>query len=567
MAVTPDTILYLIKSPIELDNLNQLTFNTKEAQETYFLSLPRLEINKITYQRKDNVIRFPAHIDSIIEYNYVMYQNKNYGNKWFYAFITNMEYANDGMTLITIKTDVYQTWMFDIDIKTSFVVREHTNNDTVGNNTVPEGLEKGTMIDVNFHDIGLWSHDSNGSPNNYVIVLGSTVDLKYTSFPKLYGCILGGLYSGVRYYAFRSQSDVSLVLHTINESTQANIEDIVSIFMAPSDLAVAGSATWWTVPVGSQEYKVHEIDSTDIADFENVEKYFSKPTSIDGYTPINKKLLTGEFNSLILTNYSGATQNYRYEYFSGSTCIFYYTGVISPGCSMMCIPENYLVNTATQDSVKFANYGIELPKIPICNWNSDQYTAWLAATTHQRAANIATGIGSAVAGTALIAAGLTASLGSAGMATPIGGGLISAGTATMTGAGITAGGLNSILSTAAQLADHEKDANANYGTLTQADDNYVNSRTIGAYQHCIRSEYAQKIDKIFSVTGYATNTMKIPNVTGRRNWNYVQTQAVAIQGTIPQEDLQEIKNMFNNGVTFWHNPATFLDYSQNNDII
>ena len=25
-----------------------------------------------------------------------------------------------------------------------------------------------------------------------------------------------------------------------------------------------------------------------------------------------------------------------------------------------------------------------------------------------------------------------------------------------------------------------------------------------------------------------------------------------------------IKDMFNNGVTFWHKPSTFLDYSQNN---
>ena len=33
------------------------------------------------------------------------------------------------------------------------------------------------------------------------------------------------------------------------------------------------------------------------------------------------------------------------------------------------------------------------------------------------------------------------------------------------------------------------------------------------------------------------------------------------------EELKLIKNMFDNGVTFWHNPNTFLDYSQNNDII
>jgi hypothetical protein len=83
----------------------------------------------------------------------------------------------------------------------------------------------------------------------------------------------------------------------------------------------------------------------------------------------------------------------------------------------------------------------------------------------------------------------------------------------------------------------------------------------------IRREYAIKIDRIFDSIGYKTNEMKIPNITGRRNWNYVETQSVAILGSIPQNDLQRIKDMFNSGITFWHNPTTFLDYSQNNDII
>ena len=119
----------------------------------------------------------------------------------------------------------------------------------------------------------------------------------------------------------------------------------------------------------------------------------------------------------------------------------------------------------------------------------------------------------------------------------------------------------------AERADHQKDGNANNGTISQADTVYTSSKVFGAYQYCIRAEYARKIDRVFSAIGYRTDTMKVPNITGRRNWNYVQTQAVAILGEIPQEDLQTIKDMFNNGVTFWHNPATFLDYSQNNDII
>ena len=123
-AITPNTELRLLKCPIESDNRNQMTFASATAQYNYFNSLPHITADNFTYQRKDSIIRYPAHIDSIIQYNYVMYQNENYTNKWFYAFITNMEYENNGNTKVYITTDVFQTWQFDIVWKQSFIERE-----------------------------------------------------------------------------------------------------------------------------------------------------------------------------------------------------------------------------------------------------------------------------------------------------------------------------------------------------------------------------------------------------------------------------------------------------------
>ena len=145
MAVTPNTDIKLLKVPIEIDNKNQLSFTNATAQYNYFNSLPKIEVDKCTYQRKDNIIRFPSHIDSIINYNYVMYQNKNYTNKWFYAFIINMEYINDNLTNITIATDVFQTWQFDFIFKQSFIEREmlSVSEDVPGANLLPENLETG----------------------------------------------------------------------------------------------------------------------------------------------------------------------------------------------------------------------------------------------------------------------------------------------------------------------------------------------------------------------------------------------------------------------------------------
>lgn len=124
MAIQPQTNLRLLKLPFTIDNKNQLTFSNLNAQTSYFLGLSHLEVDNIQYQRKDSIIRYPAHIDSILQYNYCMYQNENYGNKYFYAYIVGMRYINDGLTEIAIQTDVYQTWQFDLVFKESFVERE-----------------------------------------------------------------------------------------------------------------------------------------------------------------------------------------------------------------------------------------------------------------------------------------------------------------------------------------------------------------------------------------------------------------------------------------------------------
>lgn len=83
-------------------------------------------------------------------------------------------------------------------------------------------------------------------------------------------------------------------------------------------------------------------------------------------------------------------------------------------------------------------------------------------------------------------------------------------------------------------------------------------------RYSIKAQFAKQIDDYFSMYGYATNLVKIPNINNRPNWNFIKTIDVNIVGDIPQSDLSYIKAMFNNGFTLWHNPNTFLDYSKNN---
>lgn len=519
-AITPQTNLKLLICPIESDNRNQLTFNSDTDQYNYFNSLDKLEVDNFTYQRKDSVIRYPAHIDTILQYNYVMYQNENYTDKWFYAFITNMEYINDNMTLITIKTDVYQTWQFNISWHESFIEREHVNDDTIGANLVPENLETGD------YEIYQTDEDENlNDSTDLTYYLATTLDLDQggNPIPQSGGGTYNGIYGGSTYYKYeRTQTnEIKDQLNRIANTGQ--LEQIVGLFMAPSFLG----------PVDEGRRKVNETISP-VSYSKVIDKTYNN------YTIKNNKLYTYPFCYLAVTNGAGNSNIYKYEYFNGNTCEFYIDGVLAPGASIRLIPNAY-----NGSEYKNQQESLSLGKFPICNYNVDMYTNWLT----QNSIN--------VAGKAITTD--TMNLASSGISA-----LIGAFTNPL-----------SLLSTPMQIGNamvakkqHELLGEAVKGDINNGDVvTASNNNTYKFYHMTIKEQFAKKIDDYFSMYGYQVNEVKLPNIRGRLNWNYVKTIGANIEGTIPENDINELKTLFNNGITLWHNPNTYLHYSESNPII
>lgn len=537
MAITPDTNIKLLKSPLTLSNKNQLTFTSKQAQYSYFNSLPKLEVDECSYQRKDNIIRYPAHIDTIIEYNYVMYQNSNYDDKWFYAYIENMEYDNDGLTNITIKTDVFQTWQFDINFKDSFVEREHANDDTVGLNTIDENLQLGEFVT---NKINGWLHDypfeNVYNNSDLVIIIGATETKDKEANA---GTQCDGIYAGLRYYVFHNNFDGINALNSWLEQYAENgtSEAITCMFMLPEILTVGADREDHLYPgsnLSRRCYINHDIesDTNKIIDLTN--------NTIDGYSPVNKKLLTYPYNYLLVSNNSGVDVVYRLEDFykienNIKTIVnpsFKINSCITPSGSIRMVPENY--KGVAENDVE----GINMGKFPICNWATDVFTNWLT----QNGVNIGLQIAGSTIG--IVSSAVTGN--------PI---------------GIASSSL-SIANTLGEIYKESKvppqaNGNINCGDVVTAS----GKNDFIFYNMCIKKEYAQIIDDYFSMFGYKTNIVKIPNLTGRTNWNYVKTIDCNILGNIPQMDLLEIKEIFDNGVTLWHTTAYFLDYSQTNNIV
>lgn len=537
-AITPQSDLKLLKCPIESDNRNQLTFENATKQRQYFNSLPKLEVFNFTYQRKDSIIRYPAHIDSILTYNYVMYQNDAYTDKWFYAFITKMEYVNDNMTYITIKTDVYQTWQFDMVWKASFIEREHVNNDNVGVHTVPEKLETGEYICNSSGKL----FDGNST---YICIAVSDAPDEVSPRTNKY---FNGIFSGTEQFLFDQNQAATNFIKAM--AGDGKMDAIVAVYLTPQKLFTGLSLSWSKIDVtrGNHTYsfRTARVPVSATSTLMHTSTSFTVPNALDGYVPKNNKLKTYPYSYFYVTNNAGSDVPFRYEEFVDNTAQFKTLGSLTPGGSIRCIPINYKKLADESATYYSFNGGITVAKYPICSWANDAYTNWLTQNSVNLGIKQVGGAVGIVAGAALIATGV---------------GVVS-------GLGLVGSGIGMIADSAREVYNHSLTPDQAQGNSNSGDVVFSSSKMeIRVYKMSLRREYAIIIDQYFSMYGYKINQVALPHITGRENWNYVKTIGANIEGNIPEEDLNEIKSIFNNGVTLWHKASTYLDYTQDNAIV
>lgn len=527
MTITPQGQVYLCKTKLENDYKNQLTFSNATEQLNYFNSVIHYTFDNYTYIKKDNVVQVGKNIDEIIDCNYLFYKNTGFTNKWYFCFITNMEYVNENCTRITFETDCYQTWLFQIEYKESFIEREHVNDDTIGLHTVPENLELGEFIINNVEEL-------DPRANNLYICMGLS---RYPSNLQLdnENRIYGKVYSGLLYLLFEDATSCSKMIKAMDNLGYA--DDIFTIFTIPTSLSFSNE--WHTGDLGDQTgIKFAIVKTSNSATSMVSNKTITINNTIDGYTPKNKKLLTYPYNYLYVTNNGGNDTIYKYEDFTNNNPAFNIDGIITTGCSIKLYPLNYKRSDTSVWKTKCYNYGMVGNKYPTCSWKSDSYTNWLTQNSVNIAINTISNLSR-----------------------------IGVGAYTGNASAVTSGALG-IANTLSQVYEasfmpNQAKGNTNGGDITCSNE----MMGFTAYQMSIRNEYAKIIDNYFNMFGYKINLVKVPNITGRSNWNYVKTIDCNFDGDIPQSDLNIVKQMFNNGVTLWHNPNSMYNYSNSNNIV
>ena len=531
--ITPESDIYLLKCPLEIDSLNQLDFSSASAQHTYFNSLPKVLMDDATYMRKDGRLYFEGSFDSLVTYNYCMYRNTNYSNKWFYAFVTDMRFESNNSVSCNLVTDCFQTWQFDITINSSFVERYIPSkaSDTIGTYTFPEDLELGDYVSNDTNEVSELKTQN--------LVLGTT--LKPSDFTVSVNGIYQNIPTGCAYYTFPLStvgiSTCQEILQALTDSTRQDA--VVSLFLAPQVLCSYVAEGGYNRINNSYTPTVYtETLSTSVS-------------GLNGYVPKNNKLYTWPYYFIMVTNGAGGSAILKPELWDTSTHQFRVYATLTPGCSIIGVPMDY-------DGYAIAwEHALALGKYPQLNYSTDQFTNWQTQNgLNNTIQQIAGGV-NAVAGAGTLATSLT-SIAAGGVGDGAGRDL------TM-GANQYVGGMLQTLGAMqqkylAKLVPPQFEGNTNSGDVFSSTEEI----TFRFNWMSIREESARRIDKYFDMYGYRVNTRGNVLTNTRSNWNYIKTIDVNITGDIPQEDMQRIKSLYNNGFTIWHTTTHFLDYSQTN---
>lgn len=563
--IAPNSKIILLKTPMELNDSNTLSFATETAKYNYFHGLPKLELTDATYQRKEGVVRYPTlppntAYEDLLEYNYCMYQNTNYDSKWFYAYIDDINYINDGMSEIKLRTDAFMSWQNDIVYKPSFIERQHVSDDTIGKHTIPENVETGEFI------VGSQEHAQIGGA--HVVIATAWNPIAHGSAEAdwegdMAGSFLNGIYQGCDFFLVGPTDAPGTISYFMKlMSTQSKAESVLGLFMLPDELTgydtlEQSDYTWLFHPSGSitQQYPVKRLTTELVGSTAKLllDKTITKPyTSIDGYVPKNNKLFTSQFNHLLVSNNCGGSAIYNYEDFSTSDCTFRIRGAVSPGGSIRSYPMNYKGITNNMEE------GLNCGKYPVCSYTTDMYTNWLT----QNSVNINVGNFdiNMKPGDLGIANGLIGIAGGIGLMATGAGGLAGAGS-------IISGGMQ-IANSVAEQQRHSKQPPQFGGNLNAGDVMYAMDWIDFTFRkQTIKKEYCKCIDDYLTMYGYKVNSLEVINPHKRTYFDYIKTIGCNIIGNIPQKDLEEIRGLFDNGLTIWHDPTKFLDYSVNNVIL
>lgn len=558
MTFTPNSKVRLCSVPFS-DYTNVLSFGTDDtARANYFASKVVYDLTSTdgySYVKGNGAIRINKNKESLYNINYMMYRNDNFGNKWFYAFVDSIEYINANVTELRFSIDVWQTWESVLNFHDSFIVRQHIpkSQDTIGANTQPENMTSEKYV----YERTSEKFFMNGSYYLVVQALGiprpsyeSTADKYLPMSTVLNGTLFNGCYF-VYSNTVEGYKKLRELIKAFDEVNKSN--SIINIYHAPSNLFFSGTGTLThldsSLPLGYTDEDTlcsYNITSKEIS-IPKLEKF--EISSGNYYTPKNKKLLTFPYTKLVLTNTNGSNTTYRQEWFDNGITFNALTDINSP-VTIVTYPTDYRAGNT--------NNSLSLKGLSTTAWESNAYLNYIAYNSNTISIN-----------QELIdkeynyqSADLLKNYALTGITSPLTKGIDLE---------------YNMIKNAFRTSDTKRRFQASLDDKELMQNNSRGTSNSGMPLHQINKygfqfifmrypyEYIKIIDNYFDKFGYAINDFKAVNYNNRSNFDYIETSQIIVDGDVPEDDMNVIKNIFNSGVRIWHNPTNFLNFNVANN--
>ena len=612
MEILPTNRVRLIKNvPFSVNYQDVVLFDNATAQQNYFNSLPYIEFDNITYTRNNGQIKVNANREKLLDYNYMYFQNSNYGTKIFYAFITDVIYINPNTSLIKFIIDEWQTWYFDLTFRPTFIERKHCrrwNSDgTPVINTIPEELNYGSEYITKYHEdynndlywicfvTSLVGTDFSGSTPRNSIDVPTMLKIFYLPIYKTTSnTVINSECNGV-------SLERPIDFLTLFREDENLVNKLVSCFLVSEPpfgytyQVVNGTIDITTSDLQSEIVKVldhngnthNAIANSSVRVPNRINRSFSKYGTLKNNIT-ESKLLMYPYSYVQLVDGQGNNFIIKPEYLNTSTInITTYTSA-GLNSKQAHIVQDYRQQNVNLNACRWELQNGIINSMPNNITIIDDYTA---AYLQGNANTIETNINNVQlqADTnrqiaqnnmkANLDSGLMNSVGNLVNSTMMGG--------TQNGiSGALIGGISGSVQGASNYASNYIQGKT-YVENTELQGNVTNEKTIASAMakiedaervadnvslqggdvyftfqnqfsgYCliykqISDEYISILEDYFQKYGYKVNVIETPNLHTRQSWDYIRTVDCNVIGSINADSLEKIRTIFNNGVTIWH---------------
>lgn len=577
----PNNEIMLCENVGIIKGKHQRYFESEVDQLTYFQERSVHRSDDYSYIKDDKAIRLNINLESLRDVNYLVFRNEDFGGRYIFAFIIDLVYKSEMTTYVYYEVDTFQTRLFDIQWKPSYIEREHCRlyktDGTPVINTIEEGLDYGSEYQV------VSNYNYTMFNNVFFAVITSSVRLeKSVESDEYQGGSINATETPLNYYIvpMRKTSN-GIVTMSVGDGTPLGLSELFTMLQSEryNDTIVSITITPFlpftfnydvnspnTITSSDLIYHV-KSDGVKVWKPKDITIYKTFDLNFSGskYTPFaeetESKLLMFPYSFAEISDYSGHQMELRLEHLNTSGITFRVWSSVNHQ-SKWAVGVKGLNTSGTFADINQSLINNTIHDVPI---KSDMLASFLQSNRNAvTMTNISSGL-QIMQGIGQTTAGVGMMLGSVATATS-GSGVGGVGGIGQ-GVGNIANGLLQVMNTQAKLRDIDNVPPSinSMGNNTQFEygNDFIGFRLTFKQ---IKPEYKQKISSIFKMYGYKVHEVKLPNLHTRRHFNFIKTIDCTIQGSMSLPEINELRTMFNNGITLWHT-NDIGNYSLGNEVI